>query len=98
MTSPPRRHRMGTLRRVLGTVGLAFLGALALALAGPVAIAAPPRAADLVKIELLAEQSAPAPGSTLWLDLRLATSPGWHSYWRNPGDAGEPTTIDWTLP
>ena len=23
---------------------------------------------------------------------------GWHTYWRNPGDAGEPTTIHWRLP
>ena len=24
--------------------------------------------------------------------------PGWHIYWRNPGDAGEPPHIHWTLP
>ena len=24
--------------------------------------------------------------------------PGWHVYWRNPGDAGLPTEIAWTLP
>jgi thiol:disulfide interchange protein len=85
---------MGTLGRILG-----YLGVLAaVALTALEADAAPPRAADLVKIELLAEQTAPAPGSTLWLDLHLAVAPGWHTYWRNPGDAGEPTTLDWTLP
>ena len=77
---------------------LSILGVLAsLALTGP-ALAAPPRATDLVKIDLAAEQTAPAPGSTVWLDLHLAASPGWHTYWRNPGDAGEATTIDWELP
>ena len=24
--------------------------------------------------------------------------PGWHTYWINPGDAGAPTDIKWTLP
>jgi thiol:disulfide interchange protein len=94
MTSLPWRRRTGALGRILGC-----LGALAgLALTASQAGAAPPRATDLVKIELLAEQTAPPPGSTLWLDLHLAVAPGWHTYWRNPGDAGEPTTVDWTLP
>ncbi|HXP03320.1 MAG TPA: protein-disulfide reductase DsbD domain-containing protein [Stellaceae bacterium] len=94
MTSLPQWYRVGVLGRILS-----ILGALAvLALTESAAIAAPPRATDLVKIELLAEQTAPAPGSTWWLDLHLAVAPGWHTYWRNPGDAGEPTTIDWTLP
>ena len=39
-----------------------------------------------------------APGETLWVDLRLAVKPGWHVYWRNPGDSGLPTAIDWKLP
>ncbi len=30
--------------------------------------------------------------------LELATRPGWHTYWQNPGDAGAPTEIKWTLP
>ena len=94
MTSPPWRHRVGVLGRILSILGVLT----ALTLAAPQAISAPPRATDLVKIELLAEQSAPAPGSTLWLDLHLAIAPGWHTYWRNPGDAGVPTTIAWTLP
>ena len=24
--------------------------------------------------------------------------PGWHTYWKNPGDAGSPTKIEWQLP
>ena len=56
---------------------------------------APP---DLVKPRLVAEAQAIAPGAVLWVDLHLAMKAGWHTYWRNPGDAGLPTTIDWTLP
>src|SRR4029453_16493025 len=24
--------------------------------------------------------------------------PGWHTYWINPGDSGEPAQIEWSLP
>jgi thiol:disulfide interchange protein len=58
----------------------------------------PPPPSDLVKAELVAEASAIAPGETLWLDLHLHVKPGWHIYWRNPGDSGLPTEIDWHLP
>ena len=39
-----------------------------------------------------------APGSTLYVALVQNIDTGWHTYWRNPGDAGEPTKITWTLP
>ena len=38
------------------------------------------------------------PGKPLWLGLRIAHAPGWHTYWRNSGDSGLPTTLAWTLP
>jgi thiol:disulfide interchange protein DsbD len=37
-------------------------------------------------------------GSTVWLGLRIEHQPHWHTYWRNPGDSGLPTTMSWTLP
>jgi len=30
--------------------------------------------------------------------LYFKLEPGWHVYWKNPGDAGEPPKIRWTLP
>src|SRR5262249_42131926 len=33
-----------------------------------------------------------------WVALAEDIEPHWHTYWRNPGDAGEPTKITWTLP
>ncbi|MFZ4164927.1 protein-disulfide reductase DsbD family protein [Brevundimonas sp. NPDC058933] len=39
-----------------------------------------------------------APGSTAVVAVRQQIEPGWHTYWRNPGDSGGPTTLDWTLP
>ncbi|MDB5481324.1 MAG: thiol:disulfide interchange protein [Caulobacteraceae bacterium] len=47
---------------------------------------------------LVAETAGAAPGSTLWVAVVQRLDKGWHTYWRNPGDAGEPTTLRWTLP
>ncbi len=67
---------------------LLFLSALAVE-------AAPVRTAE-VEAELV---SAPAaPGKPLTVALRLKAAPGWHTYWRNPGDSGQPTVIGWKLP
>jgi DsbC/DsbD-like thiol-disulfide interchange protein len=46
---------------------------------------------------VLAEQTA-RPGETVWAGLEMKMPPSWHTYWRNGGDAGIPTTIDWHLP
>jgi len=34
----------------------------------------------------------------IWAKLTLKHKPGWHSYWENPADSGQPTTISWTFP
>jgi suppressor for copper-sensitivity B len=38
-----------------------------------------------------------ATGSSIQLDigLQLRLTPGWHTYWRSPGDAGFPPEVDW---
>jgi thiol:disulfide interchange protein DsbD len=51
-----------------------------------------------VHARLVAEDSAVAPGGTITIALEEKIAPGWHTYWKNPGDAGAPTEIDWTLP
>ncbi|TGD96617.1 protein-disulfide reductase DsbD family protein [Methylobacterium nonmethylotrophicum] len=58
----------------------------------------PSKYADLVRAELLTEESAVAPGGTLTAGVRLTMKPGWHVYWRNPGDSGLPPEIAWSLP
>jgi DsbC/DsbD-like thiol-disulfide interchange protein len=47
---------------------------------------------------LLSEQSLIAPGHSFWLALQLTPDTGWHTYWKNPGDAGKATAIKWNLP
>jgi len=53
---------------------------------------------DLVAASLMPESRTVRPGDTVTIGLRLEMKPGWHTYWRNPGDAGLPTTVAWTLP
>ncbi len=45
------------------------------------------------RANLVSATDSIAPGGTLWLGLRLHLAPGWHIYWSNPGDAGEPPEI-----
>jgi thiol:disulfide interchange protein DsbD len=54
--------------------------------------------APKVHARLMAERDAVAPDGTITVALELATRPGWHTYWINPGDAGAATEIKWTLP
>jgi thiol:disulfide interchange protein DsbD len=58
--------------------------------------AAPP--ARHVRASLVAERDAVQPGQPLMVGLRLQMDPTWHTYWRNPGDAGLPTKVRWELP
>lgn len=37
-------------------------------------------------------------GDTVFVALTQKIAPGWHTYWRNPGDSGTAPTIDWDLP
>ena len=61
------------------------------------AMAAPVRT-EHVEAELVAERTAAEPGKPLAVALRLRMIPHWHTYWRNPGDSGQPTSLAWTLP
>jgi thiol:disulfide interchange protein DsbD len=75
---------------------LAALAAVASTMAG-VAAAAPVQTGHLAA-ELVAQTQGVAPGQTVWVGVRQTIEKGWHTYWRNPGDAGEPTRLTWTLP
>jgi thiol:disulfide interchange protein DsbD len=48
--------------------------------------------------ELVAETQGVAPGQTVHVALRQVIQPGWHTYWKNAGDSGQPTQLKWTLP
>ena len=54
--------------------------------------------AKKVEIDLISDVAAIEPGKPFWVGLRQRIAPHWHTYWKNPGDSGEPTHIKWTLP
>jgi thiol:disulfide interchange protein DsbD len=51
-----------------------------------------------LNIELISEQATSPPGKPLWVGLLFRLEPGWHIYWQNPGDSGEPPKVQWELP
>ena len=50
------------------------------------------------QVQLLLSAETAKPGDTIWAGVDLKMEPGWHTYWKNPGDAGQATEIKWQLP
>jgi thiol:disulfide interchange protein len=73
------------------------------ALVAMVAAAAHAQSAVVKTDEVRAELVAHAPegvsaGKPVWLGLVIEHAPHWHTYWKNPGDSGLPTSLTWQLP
>lgn len=78
---------------------LALLSAITLPLAAPLQAASSAVVeTEQVRAQLLSETTGYVPGQPLLLALRLQPQPHWHTYWRNPGDSGLETRIEWQLP
>lgn len=86
----------GAVMRFGAVLGLA-IGAM-LGASGIVRAAGPEIPDDLVTVRLVAEKPAIAAGETSSFAVHFEIKPGWHIYWRNPGDSGLPTTVAWRLP
>ncbi len=54
---------------------------------------------DQVRAELMAfAPDGVSPGKQVWVGLQIAHQPEWHTYWKNAGDSGLPTVLDFKLP
>ena len=51
-----------------------------------------------VEATLLAEPASIAPEKSFTVAIRLRMDPEWHTYWKNSGDSGFATQIEWELP
>lgn len=71
---------------------------LFVAAASPAAAQAGPQRTERIEAELVSMSRWAAPGSTAVVAVRQDIQPGWHTYWRNPGDSGGATTLSWRLP
>jgi thiol:disulfide interchange protein DsbD len=49
-------------------------------------------------VDLISEVDHAQPGADFTVGLHFKLEPGWHIYWKNPGDSGLPPRIQWTLP
>ena len=74
------------------TFGLAVVLACA---AGVGAQSSPPSHG---KVDLIAQDGTLEANRVLWVGVQFDLEKGWHIYWVNPGDAGEPPRIQWELP
>ena len=54
--------------------------------------------AQHLTVELLPLESSIQPGSSAAVGLHFNLDKGWHVYWVNAGDSGEPPRIKWNLP
>ena len=57
-----------------------------------------PVRAQHLTAQMVALGPAIAPGGTQQVGLALTLDKGWHVYWINPGDSGEPPKIAWIMP
>lgn len=74
-----------------------LVGALSALILSSAAAAQPVNTGHLTA-ELVAASQGVSPGQTVTVALRQKIQKGWHTYWRNAGDSGEPTKITWSLP
>lgn len=52
----------------------------------------------LVKAEIISDYKILKPGMNFNIGVVITPDKDWHTYWRNPGDAGLPTVVDLELP
>jgi thiol:disulfide interchange protein DsbD len=90
-------HSKGGAVRIREPLSAILALLLAVAVTGLTADAAPVKAKH-VEAELVPEAPAVEAGKPFTVGLRLKLEPHWHVYWKNPGDAGLPVSVEWDLP
>jgi thiol:disulfide interchange protein/DsbC/DsbD-like thiol-disulfide interchange protein len=50
------------------------------------------------RVALLADVRTVQPGVPFTVGILMTMDPGWHTYWKNPGESGLATSVHWTLP
>ena len=66
--------------------------------AGALAAMAEPIPARHARVELISRDSSAAPGHDFRVGVHFMLERGWHIYWINPGDSGQPPSLQWHLP
>ncbi len=74
-----------------------FLMSLAYLLSGQSVFAQPVQAKH-ARVELLSRQASVTYRGETMLGVHFMLEKGWHIYWINPGDSGQPPSFKWQLP
>ncbi len=101
MTSQPSASKPRTLPapRAQGNLLFAVLFSVMLWMLAtvPALAAATPWVGDAnASARLITAVQATGSAGQIDAGLQIRLAPGWHAYWRNPGEAGIPPSIDWT--
>lgn len=51
-----------------------------------------------VQVKLVSESASVQVGKIFWVGIHFQLAPGWHIYWKNPGEVGMGTMVSWELP
>ncbi|QSQ11684.1 protein-disulfide reductase DsbD family protein [Myxococcus landrumensis] len=94
------RQRVSKRLALVGGIGLWWVAAVAHAALPPTAVAsgAPDEGDPRVEASLLVDATEVKPGDTFRVGVRFRLDPGWHIYWKNPGDSGLETDVAWDTP
>jgi thiol:disulfide interchange protein len=84
--------------RAIARILLPALAASAVAATTPATPQAGPVHAQHLTVELVSRDGSIKPGGASQVGLYFKLDPGWHVYWQNAGDSGEPPSIKWNLP
>ena len=90
--------RLSLLRDGTAACLLALFVGLALLVGRPAHAQNPDDPSPHSSAELVSEMQTIEPGEPFTVALRLTLDDGWHSYWKNPGDSGQKTRVEWDLP
>ena len=82
---------MRYLSRALGAISFIIAPLLLLSGCGDKSVGKGPH----ISIKLIADQDSITPGSTFTLGVIFDPEPGWHIYWKNPGDSGLAPRFAW---
>ncbi|RYX97092.1 MAG: protein-disulfide reductase [Comamonadaceae bacterium] len=98
------------LKRLLSATFFIALGAVSLGVPAQTLVSGGPLSSsasaagsvvttDQVRAELIAwAPQGVVPGQPVWVGLQIDHQPDWHTYWKNSGDSGLPTELQWQLP
>jgi thiol:disulfide interchange protein len=92
------RAILRNIRGIWPVLAVSVLAATACLSSPAAALESAPATSSRATVSLVSDTDAVSPGTPFRVGLRFRLAPGWHTYWRNPGDAGVAPELDVTLP